>query len=114
MKINKFNGLVTKASEYALPPGAFQEFSNFDLTTPGQIEGRDGVEQLKAPEGLSGCTIVHITPIPGDLSNGDSALVFDSCGNVYLWPSDDVPSGYILCEDEANLTTENSENLETE
>lgn len=115
MRINQFQGLITQASSYALPPGAFQDLVNFETTYPGQLTPREGLQTLSAPSGPADCIIVHIVPLPGDINNGDGALLFDSCGNIYIWPIDtETVRGPILCEDAVDLTTENTVALEVE
>lgn len=43
--IDKFSGLITNASPYALPGGACVEQINLQCLAPGKIQGRAGMSQ---------------------------------------------------------------------
>lgn len=42
ISIEKWSGLITAASPYALPGGAMAEQVNLQCLRPGQVEGRSG------------------------------------------------------------------------
>ncbi len=49
--IQKWSGLVTNASPYALPGGACVEQTNMQCLRPGQVQCRDGLTSLLTTSG---------------------------------------------------------------
>jgi len=92
LRINKWSGLFTQASPYALPPGAAQRQVNFILSAPGQISSRDGMVAINFRSGRAGVSgvIEQAFPISGGMNTPDRVLVIDSEGNV------DIVSGALM------------------
>ena len=112
MRINQFQGLITQASSYALPPGAFQDLVNFETTYPGQLTPRDGIQTLTAPSGPG----LHYRAyrLTGDINNGDGALLLIVAETSISGLRSRKDFANILCEDSVDLTTENDLPLEVE
>lgn len=81
--IDKWGGLATNASPYAVPPGAAVEQVNLQCIRPGQIEGRPGLEAIDL--GTSGTALdsllvsvhrIHGTP--------ERVLAKDALGRLFL------------------------------
>ena len=54
MRTDSWKGLVTKASPFAVPPGAAVEQVNLGTRTPGQLTARDGMRAVASLPAVSG------------------------------------------------------------
>ena len=57
--VEKWQGMITNASPYAIPPGAFASQVNLQCVRPGQIEGRGGYSMKNATVLMS---MIQYTP----------------------------------------------------
>jgi hypothetical protein len=84
IRINRFGGLLTLASEYSVPPGGAVRQTNFTIVVPGQLTSRGGMRSSSfralgsPPTGV----IEQMFPISGGLGQPDRALVIDSTGKL--------------------------------
>lgn len=83
--IDKWGGLATNASPYAVPPGAAVEQVNLQCIRPGQIEGRPGLEALTLGTYTNSLnsTLISLYRIHG---TPERVLAKDSIGRLYLLP----------------------------
>lgn len=58
--IEKFSGLITNASRYALPGGAFAEQINIQCIKPGQLQVRGGLAQAATVPGSQVVSAVRV------------------------------------------------------
>lgn len=79
--IDKWGGLATNASPYAVPPGAAIEQVNLQCIRPGQIEGRPGLTAIDIGSQQIGSLAVSVHRING---TPERVLVKDSLGRLYL------------------------------
>ena len=86
-RIQKWGGLVTQASPYAVPPGGAQQQVNFMLSKPGQLTSRGGMRLMGDPAVASGKDLVEqMWVISGGVGKPDTVLTLDASGNLYLIP----------------------------
>lgn len=82
IRIDKWTGLVTNASQYALPPGSAVEQVNLQCISPGQLTVRSGLKEWVVSSGVS-ATGAIIRAVRYE-SAGVEQLVFqDASGLIY-------------------------------
>jgi hypothetical protein len=87
-RIQKWGGLVTQASPYAVPPGGAQQQVNFMLSKPGQLTSRGGMRLMGDPNNAGGTGLVEqMWVISGGVGKPDTVLTLDVSGNLYLIPA---------------------------
>jgi len=85
LRINKFTGLITRASPYAVPPGGSQSQVNFVVSAPGEIRTRGGMAGIRFKAGrLGGGVVEQVFPISGGYDRPDRAVVIDSNGEIEI------------------------------
>lgn len=68
--IDKWSGLVTNASPYAIPPGAAVTQTNWQILSPGQLTSRAGMTTLAAvTHSGTSSSIVRMFRYPRDTEN---------------------------------------------
>tara|TARA_R100000278_G_C5333542_1_gene115596 strand:- start:132 stop:464 length:333 start_codon:yes stop_codon:yes gene_type:complete len=80
--IDKWPGLVTNASPYAIPPGASSEQVNLICINPGQLITRDGLT-AKTYESNDTSSTVVIKMFRFQDGANENLLYQDSDGNIY-------------------------------
>jgi hypothetical protein len=87
-RIQKWGGLVTQASPYAVPPGGATQQCNFMLSKPGQLTSRGGMRLMGDPLNAGGTDLVEqMWVISGGVGKADTVLTLDASGNLYLIPA---------------------------
>lgn len=76
ISIEKWQGLITNASPYAVPGGGFVRQNNIQCVRPGQIESRPGYASI-ASEG-AGCVVAA-----AQFSSG-TVIYVTSTGTVHV------------------------------
>ena len=87
-RIQKWGGLVTQASPYAIPPGGAQQQVNFTLAKPGQLTSRGGMRPMDdvTASGGSGYIEQMWTVSGGIAGKADAVLTLNENGDLYLIP----------------------------
>lgn len=79
--IEKWAGLVTNASPYALPPGAAVVQVNLQAISPGQVSVRPGLNAVTFA-GTYGGTVRSAMRYPGAQ---ERILLQDATGGIYVY-----------------------------
>ena len=81
--IERWAGLVTNASPYALPPGAAVTQVNVQVISPGRAAVRDGVSQLSwSTHSASTSPVISIHRVHSGTT--ETALIQDAAGQIYV------------------------------
>jgi hypothetical protein len=81
IRINKWQGLVTAASPYILPPGGAVEQINAQSRTPGQLTVRNGMASVSA-DGIVGAGLLEVWGYSPGSDDSDSIFAYLDNGNV--------------------------------
>ena len=105
--IDKWPGLVTNASPYAIPPGASPEQINLICINPGQLVVRDGLGSKTYPSNdTSSGTIIKMFRYQDQ--SLENLLYQDADGNIYCTLSVAV---FLVTENGDNLVDESDNKL---
>ncbi len=105
--IDKWPGLVTNASPYALPPGAATEQTNLISINPGQLIVRDGLT-VKTFDSVDTSSGVVIKMFRFQDGINETLLYQDADGNIYSTKS---LSTFLVTENNDNIVDENLNSL---
>lgn len=81
IRINKWQGLVTAASPYILPPGGAVEQINAQSRVPGQLSVRNGMDAITAT-GAGSAALLEIWGYSPGAGASDAVFGFTNAGNV--------------------------------
>lgn len=81
--IEKWAGLVTNASPYALPSGAAVTQVNLQILNPGQVRVRPG-EAVVSFATHTGTTLPIVTAVNFKRGTSDSVVYQNASGEIYL------------------------------
>lgn len=101
IQIEKWPGLVTNASPYAIPPGAAAEQKNLICINPGQIFVRNGLTQKTLASSDTSSAVIR-KAFRYQMGTAENLLYQDENGHVYA----SAVNIYI-----DNLVTENGDNI---
>lgn len=84
-RIEKWGGLLTNASAYAIPPGGAIVQINLQNTVPGQLSCRGGMRRIAFGSGFSNTNdIRELWRYAYGNSNDEKLVVFDSAGTIQV------------------------------
>lgn len=85
MRIEKWGGLLTSASAYAIPPGGAVVQVNLQNTIPGQLSCRGGMREVSFSNGMSGSNDVReLFRYSFGIGREEKILVFDASGSIQV------------------------------
>lgn len=83
IRINKWQGLVTAASPYILPPGGAVEQVNAQSRVPGQLTVRDGMRVVSA-SGTGSDALLEIWGYSPGSGASDKIFAFTDAGDLVI------------------------------
>ena len=84
-RIQKWGGLVTQASPYAIPPGGSTQQVNFTLAKPGQLTSRGGMREMTAANlDQGGGVVEQMWVISGGVGKPDRIVTLNDAGEVTI------------------------------
>lgn len=73
VRIDNWKGLATAISPYVLPPGATVRHNNLQITRPGELRQRPGMEAIFTSNDYSG--IIGVYRVSNSVNSGDDLIV---------------------------------------
>jgi hypothetical protein len=102
LRLQKWGGLLTSASPYAIPPGGAAVQINLQNLAPGQLSVRGGMRPMAFDAGMAGAADIRELFRYAYSDGNEKLVVFDATGSIQvlaspqfgLTPEPDVPCSH--------------------